>query len=148
MGRKQEFVCGSCGIVTDSPRFTIQCPTMNGGPHSWSAIPMAANQEVNNHTPFKFNIRFSLNYAILGFIGSSALIFASNPHFSNIDSVFLFLALIGAIISGFILKPLIGLIIGLALFFLLCWLLDLMGLINTEENKPNNPPPKVLKVNK
>lgn len=146
MSKNQEFICGSCGMVTDSPRFTRECPVMHGGPHSWSAIPMASGQEASsNYTPINLNMEFSWIFGIIGAVTLTALAYAGG--FRDFSSGFFFGLFIVGIISGYVLKFILKLALMFAIFVGFFWVLDYAGIIKLDEKKQNNPP-KVLKVNK
>jgi hypothetical protein len=145
MGRNQEFICGTCGMVTDSPRFTRECPAVHGGPHSWSAIPMAANQEVHNNTPINLNMEFSWFFGVLGAVAITVLAYTGG--FRDFNSGFFFGLFIVGLISGYVLKFILKFVLGCAIFGGFFWVLDYAGIIKLDEKKPNNPP-KVLRVNK
>lgn len=147
MGRKQEFICASCGYVTDSPRSTIECPRINGGPHSWSAIPMSAS-DAQPAPPINLTeIGYSNFFAFLGSMSLCvlAIVITFNTPDKMSGAIFWGI-IIGWVIGGFI-KPILKIAFAIGLFFGVCYVLDKFKIVDFS-SKPEQKPAKVLRVNK
>jgi hypothetical protein len=132
MGRNQEFVCANCGVVTNNPGSRIQCPRVNGGPHSWSAIPISVVHESSssNHT-FEFRWKYAFLGAFFVLCLNLYFIHGTNKKFG--EEMF-YVIFFSGILSGFFLRILMTIAFGFGIICSIYWLLNVTG-FNEKKNR-------------
>lgn len=148
MGKNQEFVCSNCGIVTDTPRGTVECPRMHGGPHSWSAIPKSYEESNVSYSSITMEtLGYSNTLALLGAIIFSIITYIFYQNIPDkCPEAIVYAILLGWIIGGFI-KPILKIGLFLAFIILTFYLLDKFKIIDLS-GKPEKQTDKKSQITK
>lgn len=140
-----KFLCRNCSQIRNRPIKSCCNLFGDGTMHDW--VPFTASDDIvgwEDANAINFNKKIAWIIAtILCVIAFASSFFSKTGDPTTAAALS---AVIGFIIGGFY-KQILSLILGISLFFGVCWVLDVLKIVDFS-SKPSENPPKVKRVNK
>lgn len=129
MNNRQEFICSTCGLVTNYPKGQGYCN--NNASHHWTPIPLSVEQEAGNFIENEpSSSAFNKKLALVGALALAVAAFVANKdNPENVLTAIVFAGAFGYIAGGFV-KNIVKLALGAAILFAIIWALDFFKIVD------------------